>query len=106
MTETRATAISEGLFLLNHRSPRFFVFALCLLGLMPAWAQRGFEPPVSIQRERANLVINLDGSYREVAEQSVRIRTAPGVEQYASQEIGYILTPLFCPAVSYRVLRG
>ena len=73
-----------------HLLPRPLVIAVCLLGLMPAWAQRGFEPPVSIQRERASLVVNLDGSDREVAEQSVRIRTEPGVEQYASQEIGYI----------------
>lgn len=90
MTDTHFTPVPEGRFLLNHLPPRFLAVVLCLLGLMPAWAQRGFEPPVSIQRERANLVINLDGSYREVSEQSVRIRTAPGAEQWASQEISYI----------------
>lgn len=72
------------------RQLRFTALALCFLSLMPAWAQRGYEPPVSIQRERSNLIINADGTYREVTEQAVRIRTAPGAEQYASQEISYI----------------
>jgi hypothetical protein len=72
------------------RSPWLFPLTLCLLVIAPAAAQTGFAPSVSVQRERVQLTVNADGTYRESAEQSVRIRTAKGVEDYGSQEISYI----------------
>ncbi len=74
-----------------NRLTAWFVFlALSLLGASSVWAQSTFTPSVSVQRERVSLVVNPDGTYSESAEQSIRIRTAKGVEEYGSQEIGYI----------------
>lgn len=70
--------------------PPQIALALCLVVALPASAQSGFSPSVSVQRERIDLVVNEDGTYRESAEQSVRIRTPKGIEEYGSQEISYI----------------
>ncbi len=69
---------------------RNLAFSLCLAVAIPALAQTGFSAPASVQRERISLTVNADGTYRESAEQSVRIRTPKGVEEYGSQEISYI----------------
>ncbi len=72
------------------RNSWFVLLALGLLSVSSTWAQPSFAPSVSVQRERVSLVVNPDGTYRESTEQSVRIRTAKGVEEYGSQEISYI----------------
>jgi len=66
------------------------VFAILLVGPLPVLAQRPFEPPVSVERNRRNVVVNADGTYQESMEVSYRIRTPKGAESYGSQEISYI----------------
>ena len=73
-----------------HRIPH--VLAFLILGFCGAtsWAQRPFAPPVAIERDHQTFVVNGDGTYIQYMENSFRIRTPKGAEDYGSREISYI----------------
>lgn len=66
--------------------------ALTILVLepMPVLAQRAYDPPVAIERDHQTFVVNGDGTYIQSMENSFRIRTPKGAEDYGSREISYI----------------
>ncbi len=73
-------------------SPNAIRISLLLFVLTPlsVLAQRPFEPAVAIEREHQTFVVDADGTYSQMMEESFRIRTAKGAEDNGSQEISYI----------------
>ena len=68
---------------------RIFIVFL-ILSPLSVWAQRPFGPPVAIERDHQTFVVNGDGTYIQSMENSFRIRTPKGAEDYGSREISYI----------------
>ena len=73
-----------------YRISHLLVCVILGVASATAWAQRRYEPPVSIERDHQTFIVNVDGTYRQSIEDSFRIRTPKGAEDYGSREISYI----------------
>ena len=76
--------------LIAHRIPYVLALLASICGTVTSWAQRPYDPPVAIERERNTFIVNSDGTYSLTMEESVRIRTEKGAKDNGSREVRYI----------------
>ena len=57
-----------------------------------SWAQRAYEAPTAIERERHTYVVNSHGTYSQTWEEAVRILTAIGAE-FSDSQLKAIIFP-------------
>jgi transglutaminase-like putative cysteine protease len=66
--------------------------ALMLLSALvtsSALAEQPYEPPISIERVADKVIVNVDGSYRQTLEATIRIETPQAIASEGTQRVSY-----------------
>jgi hypothetical protein len=65
---------------------------LLVLTTSSVLADQRYEPPISVEQMVETYVVNTDGSYRDIAEMTIRIETPQGIRSEGTQRVSYAST--------------